>query len=124
MYKAVIRQNRQLMKFNITMTGEEVLQEAGKRLAMIRLSRNITQLELSQKAGVSKRSLERLEAGVSGLRLDVFFSVCVALRLAPGLETLLPEVELMPQDILRNKTLPKRARKKRISKTQLWGDES
>lgn len=100
------------MKFDVVMTEDEALCEAGKRLAQIRLGRNITQQELALRAGVSKRSLERLEAGEGGLRLGVFFAVCGVLGLMSGFESLLPEVQLSPQDILEKRTLPKRARKK------------
>ena len=107
------------MNFEVVMTTAESVREAGNRLAQIRLSRNITQLELAQRAGVSKRSLERLEAGVVGLRQDVFFAVCGALGLTPGFEVLLPEVRLSPQDILAKRVLPKRARKRKTARE--WG---
>ncbi len=110
------------MKFDVTMTEDEALRETGKRLAQIRLSRNITQQELARRAGVSKRSLERLEAGSAGLRIDVFFAVCGALGVIQGCETLLPEVQLSPQDILKKRTLPKRARKRKIKKESFGGD--
>ena len=110
------------MKFDVTMTEDEALCEAGRRLSRIRLSRNIAQAELAQRAGVSKRSLERLEAGTSGLRLDLFFAVCGALGLMAGFETLLPEIQLSPQDILEKRTLPKRARKRRNAKGRKEND--
>jgi len=109
------------MKFDVMMTGDEALREAGKRLAQIRLSRNMTQKELAQRSGVSKRSLERLEVGAGGLRLDVFFAVCGALGLMQGFETLVPEVQLSPQDILAKRMLPKRAHRRK-SKNNEWGE--
>ena len=110
------------MQFDVLMTDVEALREAGHRLAQIRLGRNITQAELSSLAGVSKRSLERLEAGFGGLRLDVFFRVCGALRLMQGFEELLPEPRLSPQDILAARTTPKRARVRKTNKSK-WGIE-
>ena len=104
------------------MTVDEALRETGRRLAQIRLSRNITQRELAQRAGISKRSLERLENGATGLRIDVFFAVCGALGLMSGFETVVPEVQLSPQDILSNRTLPKRAHKSRLV-NRLWGED-
>ena len=101
------------MKFDVMMTEDEALREAGRRLAQIRLGRNLSQEELSSRAGVSKRSLERLESGSGGLRLNVFFAVCGVLGLTPGFETLLPEQQLTPQDILASRKLPKRASKHR-----------
>ena len=110
------------MKFDVMMTEDEALREAGHRLAQIRLGRNLSQEELSSRAGVSKRSLERLEAGSGGLRLNAFFAVCGVLGLMPGFETLLPEPQLTPQDILVSRKLPKRARKHK-SRAKAKGDE-
>ena len=111
------------MKFDVLMTDIEALREAGCRLAQIRLARNITQAELSSRAGVSKRSLERLENGFGGLRLEVFFRVCGALGLTQGFETLLPESRLSPQEILAARTTPKRARGQKTKDIQKWGIE-
>ena len=110
------------MKFNIAMTEDEMLCEAGKRLAQIRLGRNLTQGELAQRAGVAKRTLERLESGTGGIRLDAFFAVCGALGLTAGFESLLPEMQLSPQDILAKRQLPKRARKRRVMSNE-WGND-
>ena len=109
------------MKYNVAMTVDEALRESGRRLAQIRLSRNLTQAELAQRAGVSKRTLERLEMGVGGVRIDAFFAVCGALSLTVGFETLLPEVQLSPQDILAKRTLPKRAHR-RCGAVKEWGN--
>ena len=121
------RQKRVIMKYNIAMTEDEVLRETGRRLAQIRLSRNLTQAELALRAGVSKRTLERLEMGAVGVRIDAFFAVCGALGLTVGFETLfgfealLPEVQLSPQDILAKRTLPKRAHR-RCGAAKEWGN--
>ena len=112
------------MKFNIVMTEDEALHETGYRLAQIRLGRNLSQAELAAKAGISKRSLERLEAGVGSLRLNVFFLVCGALGLMSGFEALLPEPQMSPQDILAARKMPKRAYKRRSDKMkEKWGSE-
>jgi hypothetical protein len=42
-------------------TDEAVLGELGRRLAQVRLGKNLTQAQLAAKAGVSKRTVERLE---------------------------------------------------------------
>ena len=111
------------MKFDVMMTVDEALSETGRRLAQLRLRRNMTQAELAQRSGVSKRSLERLEAGAGGLRIDVFFAVCGALGLTQGFETLLPEVQLSPQDILAKRSLPKRARRRKPENNGQWGND-
>lgn len=42
---------------------ETILAELGRRLARTRLERNISQQGLATEAGVSKRTVERIEAG-------------------------------------------------------------
>jgi transcriptional regulator with XRE-family HTH domain len=117
----LIRQKGRVMKYNIAMTENEALRESGRRLAQIRLSRDLAQEELAQRAGVSKRTIERLETGVGGVRIDSFFAVCGALGLTVGFETLLPEVQLSPQDILAKRALPKRARRRSVAVKE-WGN--
>ena len=119
----LIRQKGRIVKFDVVMTEDEALREAGCRLAQIRLGRNISQAELAARAGVSKRSVERLEAGLGSVRLNVFFLVCGALGLTPGFETLLPEQQMSPQDVLLSRTLPKRARRHRFGEKKIWGNE-
>ena len=51
------------MKITKQATDEVILGELGGRLAKIRLDRNLTQAQLATQAGVSKRTVERLEAG-------------------------------------------------------------
>ncbi len=111
------------MKFDVGMTEDEALREAGRRLAQARLCRNMTQAELALRSGISKRSLERLESGVGGVRLEVFVAVCGGLGLTAGFESLLPEIQLSPQDILAKRELPKRAHKKKFRCNAWGGDE-
>ena len=120
---SIIRQKGRVVKFDVLMTEDEALREAGHRLAQIRLSRNLSQAELAARAGVSKRSLERLESGMGNLRLSLFFSVCGALGLIQGLEMLLPEQQLSPQDILAGYKIPRRIRRKERNERKPWGIE-
>lgn len=78
------------MRILTTLTDEAVLAELGRRLAKYRLDRNLTQAELAQAAGVSKRTVERIEAGASA-QLTHFIRVCRALGLLEHFETLIPE---------------------------------
>ena len=48
------------MKITKQATDEAVLSELGGRLAQVRLERNLTQAQLAEQAGVSKRTVERL----------------------------------------------------------------
>lgn len=109
------------------------LQEAGalkligERISRRRLERNLTQAELSTNAGVSKRTVERLEAGES-TQLSNFLRILRALDLLDGLEALLPELPPSPIDRLRLKGRQRqRASSTREPETQArawtWKDE-
>lgn len=63
----------------------------------IRLSRNITQRKLAAEAGVSQRTIARLEKG-EGVSLDTFIRILIALGLQQNLETLLPDPTVRPVD--------------------------
>ncbi len=66
-----------------------------KRLENIRLSRNITQAQLAEEAGVSLRTIGRLEKG-QGVSLDTFIRVMMALGIQQSLETLMPDPTVRP----------------------------
>jgi putative transcriptional regulator len=66
-----------------------------KRVESIRLSRNMTQQQLAQEAGVSLRTIGRLEKG-EGVSLDTFIRVLTALRIQQSLENVLPDPTVRP----------------------------
>lgn len=72
-------------------TDEAILVELGGRLARLRLDRNLTQAELATQAGISKRTLERLEAGAVAPQLSGLIRVCRVLDLAGRFDLLVPE---------------------------------
>lgn len=72
------------------------LRTLGARLAELRLARNLTQAEVAEEAGISKRTLERLEAGETATRLTTFLRVCRVLGLEDRLAQLLPEPVASP----------------------------
>lgn len=79
------------MKISTQLTDEAVLRELGSRLVGARIEKNLTQAALAEQAGVSKRTVERLESGQVATQLSGFLRVCRALGLLERLETLLPE---------------------------------
>jgi DNA-binding XRE family transcriptional regulator len=64
------------MKISSQLSDESLLKELGGRLAAARIVRNLTQAALAEQAGVSKRTVERLESGGSG---DAAFGLCAGL---------------------------------------------
>lgn len=98
-----------------------------ERLEAIRLQRNITQAELAREAGVSPRTIRRMENG-EGTSLATFIRVLKALKLESRLEVLLPSQQVRPLErVNKNMRVRERAsglRKKDKKKTAWkWGDE-
>jgi transcriptional regulator with XRE-family HTH domain len=107
------------------MTDEALLQELGRRIARQRLERNLSQAQLAEQAGISKRTLERLEAGASATQLSLFLRVLRQLDLLERLDLLLPEPQPSPLALLElQKAGRKRASRPRIAKptgSWTWG---
>lgn len=83
------------MKIDALLAVPAVLAELGARLAALRVQRNLTQAELAARAGLAKRTLERLETGHS-VQLDSFVRLCRALELSDRLDALLPPEQASP----------------------------
>jgi transcriptional regulator with XRE-family HTH domain len=88
------------MKIDGQLTDSAVLQEIGTRLSRQRIERGLTQAALAAKAGLSKRTLERIEAG-RGAELVSLIRLLRALELTDGLDSAAPELPPSPIDRLR-----------------------
>jgi transcriptional regulator with XRE-family HTH domain len=80
--------------FNVA-TSEQIEAALCYRLESIRLSRNMTQAQLAKEAGVSLRTIGRLEKG-EGVSVDTFIRVLTALGIQQNLEALLPDPTVRP----------------------------
>ena len=78
------------MRSSKPVTDEAILRELGGRLMAARLASNLTQAALAAEAGVSKRTVERLESGEVAARLSGFVRVCRVLGLVDRLDALVP----------------------------------
>ncbi|MDP9141869.1 MAG: helix-turn-helix domain-containing protein [Pseudomonadota bacterium] len=118
------------MKINGQLTDEAVLRELGARIAALRLARNLTQAALAEQAGVSKRTLERLESGVVAAQLSAFLRVCRVLGLLEQFDAFVPEpapsplAQLKLQGQRRQRASRKKAPLGISEKKWRWGDES
>ena len=116
------------MEINKLLADEAILAEIGARIARCRLDRSVTQAAVAEQAGVSKRTLERIESGASA-QMSSFIRVLRVLDLLPGLEQMISPVGPSPMDLLRRKgKVRQRASSRKHSgqsdKPWTWDDDS
>ena len=116
-----------MLKFN-TITDDAVLEELGRRLGRRRLDLQLTQAKLAEQAGVSKRTVERIEAGAAAQTVSLI-RILRVLDLLKGLDQLIPEIGPRPMDLLKLKGKErKRASSSRAAdrsgEVWSWGDDS
>ncbi|MFY9252951.1 MAG: helix-turn-helix transcriptional regulator [Fuerstiella sp.] len=97
------------------------------RMESIRLNRNITQADLAREAGVSTRTIRRMEQG-EGISLATFIRVLKAFKLLDRLDLLLPPEQVQPiervQKAARRRERASGKRKRDSDNTHwTWGDE-
>ncbi len=83
-------------------TDEAILRELGERVARARIESQLTQANMAEQAGVSKRTIERIEAGTSA-QMSSMLRVLRALGLLEGLNQLVPEPGPRPMELLKLK---------------------
>ena len=88
------------MKIERQLTPEAVQAELGGRLARRRLDLGITQAAAAERAGIGKRTLERIEAGAD-TQLSTAIRLLQVLELVDGLDALIPEPGPRPMDLLK-----------------------
>lgn len=114
------------MKFSNDISDDAVLRELGGRIARYRLNKNLTQTGLAKEAGVSQRTLIRVEHGQS-TQASNLIRILRALRILEHFETLIPEPALSPIQQLqlhgksRKRASPKPGKSK-SKKPWSWGD--
>ncbi len=87
------------MNIDKIMTDEAILTELGARLARRRLDLRLSQADLAHEAGISKRTVERIEAG-SSAQMASFIRVCRVLDLIPGLDQFIAPAGPRPMDLI------------------------
>ena len=97
----LIRHIWRVMKITAQLADESILKEVGERLTSARLGHNLTQAALAEQAGVSKRTVERLESGEVATQFSGFLRVCRTLGLLERFDALIPEVVTSPMEQLK-----------------------
>ena len=116
-----------MLNFN-TIADDAVLEELGSRLARRRLDLQLTQAQLAEQAGISKRTVERIEAGAAAQTLSLI-RILRGLDLLQGLDHLVPESGPRPIDLLKLKGKERKRASSRHTASRpptewTWGDDS
>jgi transcriptional regulator with XRE-family HTH domain len=81
-------------------TSSQIESALCERLTNIRLMKNLPQESIAREAGISIRTLNRLEKGL-GVTLDTFIRVMMALNVQNHLSAMLPDADIRPIERVR-----------------------
>ncbi len=104
---------------------EDIEADLGRQVEALRLSQNRNQSQVAEEAGVSRRTITRLENG-EGVSLDTFIRVLRALGAVEQLRTLLPDPTVSPVERLRLQGRPRKHARPQAAKDSgpwQWADE-
>jgi transcriptional regulator with XRE-family HTH domain len=90
------------MKITTELTDIAALHEIGERLARRRIDAGWTQAQLAEEAGISKRTVERIEAGHS-TDFVMLLRVLRVLKLLEVLDQLVPDLPQSPLTLLKGR---------------------
>lgn len=117
------------MKLEANDSDSVVLTEIGERLARTRLEQNLSQQRLASEAGVSKATIERLEAG-EPVKSTSLIRVLRSLGRLDALDRLLPEPLPSPVQRLqlqgrqrRRASSPRGVRERKEASPWRWADD-
>ena len=100
---------------------QEYIRELGQKIKIYRVMKEMSQQDLEDKTGVSKRSISRLEQGES-VQLENLFRILLALDLGENIDLLVPDQTKSPSFYLdQSESKNKRVRQKTEKKDFKWG---
>lgn len=106
-----------------TIKYQKYISELGNRIKLYRISKEMSQQDIADKMGISKRSVARLEQGNS-VQIETLFKILFALDIGDNIEMLVPDQTKRPSYYLKKQdNTSKRVRKKNEKKQFKWGDE-
>jgi len=111
-------------KYDFSTTSSATVEDIlCQRIETIRLSRNMTQQELAEKAGISRSTITRLAQEGKGISLDSFIRILQALGLTGHLDGLVPDQSISPLAILKAAGEPRqraRSKKGKVNDGAAW----
>jgi transcriptional regulator with XRE-family HTH domain len=90
------------MQIDKTMSDEAILAEIGARLTRRRIDLQWTQADLAREAGISKRTVERIEAGASA-QMSSMIRIFRVLDLISDMDRFIPRTGPRPMELIKNK---------------------
>ncbi|MCL4790528.1 MAG: helix-turn-helix domain-containing protein [Gammaproteobacteria bacterium] len=88
------------MQISELLSDDSILAELGQRISRCRIDQALTQAELAHQAGVSKRTVERLEAGAS-TQVSSMIRILRVLKLLGNLDHAIPGSSPRPMQLLK-----------------------
>ncbi|MCR5614448.1 helix-turn-helix transcriptional regulator [Treponema sp.] len=112
------------MRIDLFSNDAQILTELGSRLKHARLKLDMTQDDLAKNSGIAKSTIERAEKGQS-IQFLSLIKILRSLNSIGSLETLLPETQASPLEIIKRTDLKKRVKQKNIPRSTAftWGDD-
>lgn len=113
------------MKLYGTENNEFIMKEVGNRIQSTRIAMSLTQKEMALRAGISARTVERIENG-ENVKVDNILNILRTLRLLENIDLLISEQEVSPSELYQHRKKRKRAtskQKKEKESDWKWGDE-
>lgn len=108
------------------MSDAAVLKQLGDRLRQYRLNRNMTQAALAKEAGMSERTINRVEHGHS-TQLSNLIRLLRNLGLLENLDALVPEISMSPLEEIKRRGKKRRrassSGKEKHPTTWSWGED-
>ena len=116
------------MEISRLLADDTILAEIGERVARRRLDLQLTQADVAGQAGISKRTVERIEAGASA-QMSSVIRILRVLDLLSALDRMIPEAGPRPMDLLKRKgkvrqRASSRRRVDQSDKPWSWDDEA
>jgi len=84
------------------MSDKAIIREIGGRIKRKRLAANLSQQELAEKAGISRKVISEFEGG-SSITISTFIRILRGLNSLEELEHFLPEPGISPMQIIQMK---------------------
>ena len=101
-----------------------ILEELGIRIKDARIAISMTQKEMALKAGISEKTVERIEKG-ENVKIENLLNIFRVLNFLQNFEILIPEQEVLIEEMMDKKKRKRASRKKEAMNNSdwKWGEE-